>query len=211
MVRKPQKTRRTARSRLRYQRGGCGVGGKLVGKQLAKIVEPPTAHEFEKGDFLWDSKKWLLAVPPYPWSECKDDYEQIFLYLIEPEPWRACQHLGINVNLVKHSSRYTCPYTGYEHYGVVPCAVVTKEPEQYRDHVVHVCGEDPLVLDFDFVRQMKKDYWSIGVTDIHRSLLGPGYTSGTLKMDGVSKVDSGVICLSNGDYLRVAIRLWFNK
>jgi hypothetical protein len=112
------------------------------------------------------------------------------------------------------SSRYICPYTSYEHYGIVPVAILTDAPDKYinaaRVNLREMLGDkewnapDCDITDTD---DLQKTYLS----QIDNIILGTGYTCGTIISDGTSSTEPLVLELSNGDHVLCFAKVWYNK
>lgn len=177
-----------------------------------------------QGDVLWKAGRFLQALPdPFPIGGF------ISLYNVTAHPFQALKVLGIEAADLKAESLYTCPYTNYDHFGIMPTAVLSENVEAYRP-ALEIRGSNhgaDFALDCDFHRSERTDkqivegetcdetgYHFSGLfelTSVQRSLLGTGYTVGTLMSDGHGAIKHGRIELDNGDWLFVHFWEWYNK
>lgn len=180
----------------------------MAKEKLVELQVPEKVYKPDIGDVLWEAKEWLAEIAPLLWDS--DRWDAIYLELIHKNPWQALRDIAVHAEQLISGSSYCCPYTGYGHFGIVPNAILSKNPEQYRKQLVKTRGPDLAMLDFDWVRKMCACSAN-EPSDIQKLLLGSGYTGGTLPCDGSGEIQVGYVCLSNGDMLRVHFWEWYNK
>lgn len=126
------------------------------------------------------------------------------LCLINPNPWRAVQELDINARPLV--AKYKCPYTNYEHFGVVPVALLLfnggekSYPKMFNSD---------FIFDWEWHKKMIRDRAS--VSPIQKILLGSGYSDFWRASDGHGEIKERKVMLDNGDGLLVAFWEWYNK
>lgn len=140
-----------------------------------------------------------------------EKWKVIPLGIANPNTISAVGAFGID-NKWFLNTEHRDPYTGYRAHGIVPVALLTDDPEKYRESVQAstVVPFPNLVLDADWHREMQKDT----LLDIHpvaELLMGSGYCSGCNHLDGGHKRKFAKLKLSNGDWLYVAFWEWYNK
>jgi hypothetical protein len=203
------------------------------------LVEPAEPYKPVCGDVNWGAGRFLQPLPDplvFPGF--------IVLTNVTAHPFHAMTALRIETADMMVEGTYQCPYTKYDHFGIVPTAVISENVEAYRPALKHATGlpwDADFMLDHDFHRSNHTDeqlafgdtvllqdvHLSVGatlsqkayrefpglfeLTSIQKSLIGPGYTSGTLKTDGHGKIKTGKIELDNGDWLFVHFWEWYNK
>lgn len=118
---------------------------------------------------------------------------------INNDPWETLTALSINVAPLKKAFQYSCPYTRNTYYHFIPLAILLidgHDIDMYRK------GYESPSWDFAFNLKWSKQCCS---------MLGHGYTDGTLPSDGSGKHIKVLIELDNGDFLFGYCWLWFNK
>ena len=70
-----------------------------------------------------------------------------------------------------------------------------------------------MYLDREWMLEMNpiKADDGLPLTKVQRTLLGPGYTIGTLASDGSNRLYDTLLALDNEDYLGAKVWMWFNK
>jgi hypothetical protein len=121
----------------------------------------------------------------------------------EGNPWNVLPgRFKISAMNLEVKVRYECPYTGNTFYWLVPYALILKE------NSVEYYGGDKDQYPFDL------EWWKNlfnHPTQIMMSLLGHGYTEGTLPCDGGNSIELVTIDLDNGDQLLAFCWFWYNK
>lgn len=132
--------------------------------------------------------------------------------------WRGHQHwivlgrLGIIHTRVMKDVTYSCPWTKNRFFWWYPVALLLEHRYKYE-------GGIDLYPDDDMSQRVGYEsncLTSVTVKDaisgsIIRSMMGHGYTIGTLPSDGHGKIVPALVDLSNGDQLLVACWVWYNK
>lgn len=126
------------------------------------------------------------------------------------DPFAALERMGINPQKLL-DSKYLCPFKKRNSfYGIVPIAIVTKNPEFYRSAEF---SHDS--FDWLFDLEWHAHFFLLDVynepNSIIVSFLGHGYNTGILPCDGDNKVVNVAIELSNGDYILAKTFEWYNK
>jgi len=172
---------------------------------LEKAERP---YDPEYGDLvcLWDNKdaNLYLETPTDP-----PENEVLPLAVLHPNPWDALVYLDIDAKQIMVN--YLCPYTKYASWAVVPVALCSEDLHgKYKERIEKRFGRQDYWLDHEYHKEMWGDKrWQ--PSEIHRLMLGSGYTSGTRINDGSRSVDATRVWLSNGDYLWVYLNVWHNK
>jgi hypothetical protein len=131
-------------------------------------------------------------------------------------PWHAIERLGIDSTKLKAIFRYSCPFTDNVYYHFIPVVVILKNGEKtYRKTFEDANGGPSTGFDYLFDLE-----WSRGLTikgvlpeanTIQMTMLGHGYTDGTLPNDGSGDFINVLIELDNGDFLFGHCWEWYNK
>lgn len=136
--------------------------------------------------------------------------DYLFISTFGNNPWNAIERLGIHSKPLKQAFRYECPFTKNTYYHFIPVALVLNNGvEQYKKEF-----KDNPDVDYLFDTKWAKSL-SMGVlpeaNTIQMSMLGHGYTEGTLPSDGGGDFINVLIELDNGDFLFGHCWEWYNK
>jgi len=125
-------------------------------------------------------------------------------------PWEILEDMNIETADFKKIFQYECPYTGNTYYHFIPIAIIVNhksDVQQYRQ--LNFASESyDYRFDLEWILKMQK---IPEIDDIGRSMLGHGFTSGTLPSDGDGKFIRVLIELDNGDHLFGHCWEWYNK
>jgi hypothetical protein len=157
-------------------------------------------------------KEYLGAIDAMPCSPgsatcCRPDNQVLPLGVIAPSPWDALKVLEIDFEFIE--SGYTCLYTGYTFFGVIPVALCSEDLSKYNE-ITKRFNDQKYWLDYEFHRLIDGEK-RFALTDIQKLLLGSGYTYGFSWYDGTPALQETKINLSNGDYLWAWFWEWYNK
>ena len=187
---------------------------------IVKFDKPIKVHDF--GDILEPFEDWDSTQTGAGWySKMDEKYceETDFLPLtsIAYNPWKSLERLGVNATAFKDSVVYECPFTGYKHFWAVPLYLFTKgDVEEWlktaKSRGAYIPYTD-MYKDKGWMRKFNAPVGDRGFnfTRVQRSLLGPGFTSGTLPSDGDGYLYDAFLRLSNDDLLGCKVWIWFNK
>lgn len=146
----------------------------------------------------------------------KKEIDQVlFLPGTYHDPWKDLIKLRIKCNDFKEAVTYKDFVIENTYYWFLPIMILTDNNQKYRNDNL----KSPVynhIFDSDFCKgnlfspDLGNDI-AISPGKIHASLLGHGYTYGTLPSDGSGRLDMLYVNLSNGDRLAGYCWIWFNK
>lgn len=130
-----------------------------------------------------------------------------FISLCSSNPWEAAKRLNVDVDEIKESVTYECPFLlGNKHYWMIPTAIiVAKDIKQYRYPKFSSSMFDHL-FDATYTLNSMRE-----LNSIQKVMLGHGYTHFTLPSDGSIELKEFTIALNNGDKLLMSGWIWYNK
>ncbi len=171
--------------------------------KMIKIIPAEKPYKSKNGDLVcsFDNKE----ISKYLTNQKSDSQKIIPLGIIHPIPWTALSHLGIDYSNI--TARYTCPYTEYEHFAILPVAVIVNGDIKTYAKVHHYNPD--FVLDWEWHQKMIPD--RLALSRIDKVLLGSGYTAGTRINDGSGSLIQCRAILENGDILHLHLWEWYNK
>ena len=168
---------------------------------MISLIKAEKPYKPEIGDLVCQSEE---SVKYLCHSEDPATDKIIPLGCADPNPWEALRVFAINAKPI--ITKYTCPYTKYEHFGIVPVALLLRKDNVYN---VKFHSADYL-MDWAFHRHnFKKD--RLKLFNIPKILLGSGYTDGTGHYDGSGSSIQRPVMLENGDALWCHFHEWYNK
>lgn len=170
---------------------------------MIKFVHAKNPYKPDHADLICDfqnegSSKYLTLDQPT--SE-----KTIPLSIVDPNPWTALAKLGIDYKQL--CVRYECPYTHYEHFAIVPTALLVNGNIEIYKKVNHFNPD--FVLDWEWHLKMIPDLLTIG--KIGKILLGSGYTDMNNVFDGSGAIIQCRAVLDNGDMVHCYTWEWYNK
>jgi len=124
--------------------------------------------------------------------------------------WQRLEEMNVEVVNLEKAFQYKCPYTENTYYHFMPVAIIINHDsnvEQYRQPNFAHSFHDYL-FDLEWILHMDK---MPEIDDIGRSMLGHGYTSGTLPSDGSGRFINILIELDNKDHIFGHCWEWYNK
>lgn len=166
--------------------------------------------DFDGDVLIEDAVKWFAKPPQEVW----EDKPILPLMLVAHNAWNAVGRLGISGDEFHHKITYDCPFIkGNYHYMFLPMYLFSKNVEWWVDRYAGTRKND---MKHEY---MKDSSWQRKVIDdnlfkpnkIETSLLGSGYTIGTLPCDGSGKLEPVIMMLENDDYLGGLVWVWYNK
>ncbi len=173
---------------------------------MIKVVKSPSNHyKTDCGDIMCEmiqngSSEYLVA------EEGTGTDKVIPLACAHPNPWVACAMFDINTKPIQ--LMYNCPYTRYEHFAMLPIALlVNGDVDVYKNVNYH---SPDYLLDWEFHTQLWKNR-RLDIQPVQQVLLGSGYQRGCSSYDGHGSLEKRRVMLDNGDALWVAFWEWFNK
>lgn len=169
-----------------------------------KVQKANPCYKPEIGDVLWNSRIFLEQVNQD--LLFGDHWKVLPFYAVSMLPYKSLEFLGIDGKELENGCKYECPYTGYNHFGIVPIVLLYKDLSVYDLSQTRL-GEN-YAKDSDWHR--KHEEWDC-LTSISKSFLGPGYTHGTTILDGSGSIRKTTVGLDNGDRLLVHFWEWYNK
>lgn len=132
---------------------------------------------------------------------------------VSDNPWKSLKVLGIDVAPLKKAFQYSCPYTRNTYYHFIPLAILLIE-----GHDVDMYRKGPyespswnFAFDLEWNKKRCHTFDDFGLNRVADSMLGHGYTDGTLPSDGSGEHIRVLIELSNGDFLFGYCWQWYNK
>jgi hypothetical protein len=183
---------------------------------MIELVEAKPPYHPDCGDILWEGRTLLEPIVRNsdghqikPLKLCeRDKWQPIPLIIVNTNPICALTSLSIDVNILKKTCTYVCPYNQYSHLGIVPVAVLSKDANRYRAPFPNI--QSDYVFDWEWHMNMLKDD-IFKLCDVYYIKLGSGYTEGTSSFDGSGTRRQTTIALDNGDKLWVYFWEWYNK
>ena len=182
--------------------------------QIIKHKDPEPLKE--TGDILFPFKNWDTTSTGDGWYTKfpEEFYEEKSCYplrVVSENSWKALIRLGVNCFDFKEMVQYECPYNKYIHFWCVPVLIFTDDVELWIKK--YKAPYQSLYLDRSWVKDVHPAKTKNGLpfTKVQRSLLGPGYTEGTITSDGSGYLYDTILALDNGDYLGAKVWIWFNK
>ena len=149
------------------------------------------------------------------------------LMSIHPNGWSALRKLQLGlmdcyrIEGFESASRYQCPYTSMEFWGLVPLGVLAKDAEVYRKAFT---APGTYAGDFDWVtKDDRETHISLQLgehgertldqvlSSVTIAMLGSGYTQGCIQDDGGNERALVTVDFENGDQLLCVAWIWFNK
>lgn len=158
------------------------------GTNTGKFLESAEEDKFNKFEYRFDDKQILP------------------LALLNPNPFHSLTILNIDFNSILSS--YSCPYTKYDFYSIVPTALISDDLAGKYGSIKHWNKE--YLFDYDWHKKMMGDR-ILELSEIGNLMLGSGYTGGTGFNDGHSSKHKTTVNLDNGDQLCVYFLEWHNK
>jgi hypothetical protein len=126
-------------------------------------------------------------------------------------PWKSLKMLNVETEHIRKAFQYLCPYTDNKYYHFIPAAIVIKNGvDAYRKPNYEDKSFDYL-FDLDWVTNCVFQHKHPHLNSIGKSMLGHGYTDGTLPNDGHGNHIEVLIELDNDDYLFGYCWEWYNK
>jgi hypothetical protein len=182
--------------------------------KIIKHENPEPLKEY--GDILYPFISWDTTLTADGWYTKfpEDFYENKPYYpltAVGQNPWESLIRLGVNCFDFKESVQYECPYNKYIHFWSIPVVIFTDDVKFWLDRYQVTSREK--YLDQERIKKFSpiKVKNSLSFTKVQRSLLGPGYTSGTAVTDGNGFLYDTLLALDNGDFLGTKVWMWFNK
>lgn len=169
---------------------------------MINIIPAEKPYTPDIGDLVCDFNK---KVSGYLTLQKSKSEKIIPLSLIDLNPWNALRDLGIDCSCI--NVKYTCPYTKYEHFAIIPTALIVNGDVKIYSKVRHWNPE--FVLDWEWHKKMIPD--RLNLSKIEKILLGSGYTDGTNAHDGSGAIIECRVILDNGDMLHCHTWEWYNK
>jgi hypothetical protein len=132
---------------------------------------------------------------------------------IEVNPWESIEAMGISTKLLKEAFQYTCPYTENTYYHFIPLAILLidgHDINMYRKPPYNSPSMD-YAFDLEWNKERCHTFDDFSMSSVAESMLGHGYTDGTLPSDGSGEHIRVLIELANGDFLFGYCWQWYNK
>jgi len=131
--------------------------------------------------------------------------------------WDTLHDLGVvNAKDIKEKLTAECPWSDNKYFIFYPIAILFQDKNTWDSKQNDKYFGPYRDMFFDRDWQMRrfeiKDrevHFSIGSVD--RSLLGHGYTEGTMPSDGGGGLKNAAMHLSNGDLIIGKVWVWYNK
>jgi len=134
----------------------------------------------------------------------------IFANAISHNPWITLKKLDIDAEQLKKEFEYKDPFTDNTYYHFIPLAIIVKDVNVYRKGRYSSKDCDYL-FDVEWNTSFVCKDKHPELNSISKSMLGHGYTDGTLPNDGDGKHIEVLIELDNGDFLFGYCWEWYNK
>lgn len=192
---------------------------------MITIQPPDKQYVPEIGDVLWGAAAdWAAPEPPdHEASPMRiaglslnaldgneKDSKILYLTYVNPNPIEAIKYFDIDHKWFLQSV-HKDPYTGYQAYGIVPVAILTDDPNKYKDAIEENHPPFPdMAIDADFQMEMMDDR-ILTICEVGEIIMGTGYSYGCNHFDGSKKRVYAKLKLSNDDWLYVAFWEWYNK
>jgi len=160
----------------------------------------------EYGDILYGDEYIAGKV------ELKDIKHPILLSNFGNNTWETLKKFEIDYEMLQKRVTYECYMTGNKYYWFLPmmilCGYSTKA---YRGLSSFSDPYFNMLFDEEWTLQFLEGYSVENINKIQQSLLGHGYTLGTLPSDGSNSIEVVWVEMSNGDKLVGFCWIWHNK
>lgn len=137
----------------------------------------------------------------------------IFSTTISRNPWESLRQMGIDVDPLIKVFKYECPYTNNIYFHFIPAAILLENKNKAK--VYRKPPLDDKSWDFMFNVDWINDNLLRGahpeLDPISLSMMGHGYTKGTLPTDGNGGFIETLIELDSGDHIFGLCWEWYNK
>jgi hypothetical protein len=171
-----------------------------------------SGYEHDYGDLIGDYAQYIREFS-------KDDLKDLNilnLSYFSPNTWKAVLNNPVFDNdvfqKIKKLTTYDCPYTNNHYTSLIPISIWSKNVEKYfSTENFHWFKEMACDKDWNLKDIELSSFEQVELSDIHKLLLGSGYTSGTLMSDGSNSIVPVLIDLDNGDLMYAATFVWHNK
>jgi len=124
-------------------------------------------------------------------------------------PFVTIKHIGIQTDMF-NKTKYCCPFSSNNYYGIVPIGIETKNSQPYRHEGLERQDCD-WVFDLEWQQKNVKSLLEDYNDPIIFAFLGHGFTDYCLPYDGSNKIVNVKIELSNGDFIIAKTFEWYNK
>jgi len=178
---------------------------------MINIVKARKPHTPEIGDYMFGGE-YIMAKPETLLVMCNLISLSHFGY----NPFKCLNNIGVLVPPTFKWDTTYCddPYAlGRVQYGIVPDLLLTVNAARYQTDSAQY---EKMAVDKHWNRDVVFRNYLAGekpddAPQWVRSMMGSGYTTGTLPSDGHGSIEVGYVGLNNGDALRCYVWEWYNK
>ena len=179
---------------------------------MIRILPPDKPYTTKFGDPIWGDHRFSRMLNELGGDRCDllAEHDVFPITVTSIHPVKALRFFGIDDTWFQ-TATHKDPCTEQQVYSVVPIALLTKNPEQYREVIEENCHSTDIshIMDVEWHNRQGEDI--LDLPRIGVLLMGSGYTYGCSFRDGHSEVQFAKLKLSNGDWLYVAFWEWYNK
>jgi hypothetical protein len=163
-------------------------------------IKQPVRFEPELGDIIFAAEMLRKFDPEVRHGHITP------LICLSQNGWTALANLNINAHDFRARSTYKCPFMHMNiYYWNMPVALISQNPERYE-----ALSGNAYAMDSDWHKKMYEErIFDLGL--VPRSLMGHGFTSGTLPSDGTPHIEKTLADVDNGDVIVCQTFIWFNK
>jgi hypothetical protein len=171
-------------------------------KAITKPIKQEIPYTPEIGDIL-SGAEFIKRTTP----ELEDFYEWNYFPANSANlnVWESLKKFGIDISELRRTVEYQCPWSNNRFYHFLPIVVIANDLKLYRE-CFH--GDDYMFLGKDMG---VTDKYVFDLNEIHKSMMGHGYTEFTLPIDGHGKWIKVLVELENHDFLFGYCWEWYNK
>ena len=180
---------------------------------MTEIILPKKQYTSDYGDVdVYGASKWLAQF-----NQKEFNNRNVFsLNHLDLNGWDALNKLSIVNRIYVHNDcRYRCPYTGHMFWSLLPFAIITDNYNRYiLDLVKRNDHTYKLWTDTEWTKRDLMDNEKKGIRGpslIQSTILGSGYETTILPIDGSHKIIVVNLELNNNDKIICYSWEWYNK
>ena len=165
------------------------------------------------GDFPYGSGGYQQFLVKPDWASV-EKWCPLDIGTVTYHAWNDLKTHGVDAQVLKTTSAYTCPSMNAKYYAVVPTVVFTEKPESYFPGELKRYYHKERLCDTEWQKGCFGPLEENGVPKLnvfHKLLLGSGFTSFIRPSDGHRSETFYFVTLDNGDWLCCVAWVWYNK